>query len=131
MAKRAMGGVPIATEVASHRGYSAIGTVQRHYRLRPVLASSRNALVDVVVVSGSKGTYVFPAGRDGVISDHFNAIDIVRDVHDPEVALAQLGYTAKAAATRSGVSGIARLLSPAEVGRQLRRWLPYAIPKMS
>ncbi|SKT54681.1 Uncharacterised protein [Mycobacteroides abscessus subsp. massiliense] len=125
MAKRAMGGVPIATEVASHRGYSAIGTVQRHYRLRPVLASSRNALMDVVVVSGSKGTYVFPAGRDGVISDHFNPLNVIAGVYDPAVALSQLGYNVAAPDVRYVSQPL--LLSLARIGRQLRSRLALAI----
>lgn len=123
MTKRAVGRSSIATEVASHRGYSAIGTVQRHYRLRPGLASACGSLVDVVLAAGTKGTYVFPAGRDGVISDPFNTIAVVAGVHDPEVALAQLGYDV--ASTSVGNMHRPLLLSLVQIGYRLRRRLTH------
>lgn len=121
MAKRAVGRVSIATEVASHRGYSAIGTVQQHYRLRPGLDSVSGALEDVVLTPGSKGTYVFPAGRDGVIWDPFNAITVVAGVHDPEVALAQLGYDVASISVENMQRPL--LISLAQVSYRLRRRL--------
>ncbi|SIM26425.1 Uncharacterised protein [Mycobacteroides abscessus subsp. abscessus] len=48
------------------------------------------------MVSGEKGTYVFPADEDGDIADHSTVIDLVAGTRDPEAALSQLGYTVKA-----------------------------------
>lgn len=124
MTKSAVGPSPLATEVASHRSYSAIGTVQRHYRLRPGLDSTRGALVDVVLAPGAKGTYVFPAGVDGAILDPFNAIAVVAGVHNPEVALAKLGYAVTVQAAGNGHRPL--LLSLAQVGYRLRRRLTQA-----
>lgn len=87
----------VAVEIVDHRCRSAIGSFQRHYHLRPEIASARGSFSNVIAVSGEKGTYVFPADEDGDIADHFNIIDLVAGVHDPEAALSQLGYSVKAA----------------------------------
>ncbi len=87
---------PVASEISDHRRRSAIGTFQRHYQLRPEIASARGVFSSVIVVSGEKGTYVFPADEDGDIADYCPIIDPVTGVHDPETALLHLGYTVKA-----------------------------------
>ncbi|WP_079461640.1 hypothetical protein [Mycobacteroides abscessus] len=83
----------VASEISGHRRRSAIGTFQHHYHLRPEISSARGAFSSVIVVSGEKGTYVFPADEDGDIADYCPIIDPVTGVHDPETALSHLGYT--------------------------------------
>lgn len=87
----------IATELIEHRRVSPIGTVQRHYRLEPELASARGAFGSVIVAPGSKGAFVFAANPDGDIDDYFSLLAEVPAVRDPEAALSQLGYTITAA----------------------------------
>jgi len=60
----------LAAEVIEHRGYSPIGAVQRHYRLQPALVTPEGVCTGVVVIAGAKGTYVYPSGPDGGISDY-------------------------------------------------------------
>jgi hypothetical protein len=60
----------VAAEVIEHRGYSPIGAVQRHYLLQPALVTPEGVCTGVVVIAGAKGTYVYPSGSDGGISDY-------------------------------------------------------------
>lgn len=60
-----------ADEVVEHRGYSTIGAAQRHYVLQPALVTPDGVCTAVVVVTGSKGTYVYPGDSDGDIADYF------------------------------------------------------------
>ena len=76
-----------ATEVATHRYPSPIGTIQRHYQLAPALSGA----TAVVAVPGEDATFVFPADPDGEIADYV-ALAKVADVIDPDAALSQLGY---------------------------------------
>lgn len=86
----------IATELTEHRCVSPIGTVQRHYQLKPEFTSARGVFSSVVVAPGSKGAYVFAANQDGDIEDYFSTIADVPGVRDPEAALSRLGYAVKA-----------------------------------
>jgi hypothetical protein len=60
----------LAAEVVEHRGYSTIGAPQRHYLLQPALVTPTGVCTGVVVIAGSKGTYVYPGNSAGEISDY-------------------------------------------------------------
>lgn len=83
-----------ASEIASHRGVSPIGSVQRHYRLNPPLATgSGRSHEDVVIIPGAKATYAFSGDSDGGVTDFFEALATrPASEGDDESALAALGY---------------------------------------
>jgi hypothetical protein len=60
----------LAAEVVENRSYSPIGAAQRHYRLEPALVTPEGVCTGVVVIAGSKGTYVYPSDAHGDISDY-------------------------------------------------------------
>jgi hypothetical protein len=81
----------LAAEVVENRGYSAIGSAQRHYRLQPVLVTPEGVCTGVVVIAGSLGTYVYPGNADGEIADYV-PLGVTPPGTGGEVTLAVMGY---------------------------------------
>jgi len=81
----------LAAEVVEHRGYSPIGAPQRHFLLQPALVTPVGVCTGVVVIAGSKGTYVCPANSDGTVSD-FKPVGTAPAGTSGKVLLTVMGY---------------------------------------
>jgi len=82
----------VADEAPWNRRVSPIGAPQRHYVLNPMLITEAGVCADgVVVIVGSRGTYVYASDADGEIADYTEVASAPAGTGDGET-LAMLGY---------------------------------------
>jgi hypothetical protein len=81
----------LAVEVVENRGHCAIGAEQRHYVLNPALVTPDGVCTGVVVIAGARGTYVYPGGVDGEISD-YTPLGVAPGGTHGEIMLTVMGY---------------------------------------
>lgn len=84
---------PTAVEIIPNRGWSPIGTPQRHYKLGAPVEFNGAAYSNAVVVTGLKPgeAYLYPAAdAEGEIADWFGPVKV--ETGGDVAALAALGY---------------------------------------